>query len=209
VPRPSITSARPSTPKSDAFAGRTFFSEREYRNALAHKKGYRSWYWQQRARPATRGPRVVRSLRASEREARGRALEALSIMRREGVSLSTAAKRAGTTPNNALRHAGPALERRGGRYFATIGDRLARLMLVFGRDVGIVTVSVRGSRQASLIGGHWNAVHGYLATGSSSALRPYAGKSVAGVEFETDLDVIDELARAGELEFEDIYEVAA
>ena len=131
------------------------------------------------------------------------------MMRRDGVSLSTAAKRAGTTPNTVLRHAGPALEHRGGRFVATRGDRLARLMLVLGRDVGVVTVSVRGSHEASLIGGHWNAVHAYLATGSSSALRAYAGKSVAGVEFETDLDVIDELAHAGELEFEDIYEVAA
>ncbi len=109
------------------------------------------------------------------------------------VSLSTAAKRAGTTPNTVLRHARPALERRGGRYSAAPADRLARPMLVLGRDVGVVTVSVRGSRQASLIGGHWNAVHTYLATGSSSALRAYAGRSVAGVEFETDLDVIDEL----------------
>jgi hypothetical protein len=209
VPRPPITRARPYTPGKGLFAGQTFHSERQYRNALARKRGYRSWYSQQRTRPAARGPRAVRLLRASEREARGRALEALSIMRRDGVSLNKAARRAGTTPNNVLRHAGPALERRDGRYSAAPADRLSRLMLVLGRDVGIVTVSVRGSRRASLIGGHWNAVHAYLATGSSSALRPYTGRSVAGVEFETDLDVIDELACAGELEFEDIYEVAA
>lgn len=209
MPRPSITRAHPWTPKRGAFAGRTFRSEREYRNALAQRKGYSSWYSQQRSRPSARGPRALRTLRPSEREARGRALDALSIMRRDGVSLRTAAKRAGTTPNTVLRHAGPVLERRGGRYVASPADRFTRLMQVLGRDVGIVTVSVSGSRQASLIGRHWNAVNRYLTTGSDSELRWFVGRSVAGVEFETDLNAIDELAGAGELEFETIYEIAA
>ena len=209
MPRPSITRSRPWTPKRGAFAGRTFHSEREYRNALAGQKGYTSWYSQQRSRPSASGSRAVRSLRPSERQARGRALDALSIMRRDGVSLRTAARRADTTPNNVLRHAGPALERRGGRYVASPADRFARLMQVLGRDVGIVSVSVRGSRQASLIARHWNAVNRYLNSGNDSDLRRFTGRSVAGVEFETDLDVIDELAGAGELEFEEIYEIAA
>jgi tRNA 2-selenouridine synthase SelU len=129
-------------------------------------------------------------------------------MRRDGLSLSAAAKRAGTTPNTIRRHAGSELSRERGRYVASRGDRLYRAMRVL-TNTGVVDVGVAGSRQASLISSYWNAVDRYLRTGDSSQLGGFAGRSVAGVEFEADLDVIDELAGRGELEFEDIYEIAA
>ena len=209
MPRVSITRARPYTPKRGAFAGRTFHSEREYRNALAQRRGFSSWHAQQRSRPAATSARAITRLSTSAREARGRSLEALSLMRRDGMPLTEAAKRSGTTTNTVLRHAGPALERDGGRYRARPGDHLTRLMLVIARDLGPVTVAVRGSRQASVIGAYWNAVNRYVAHGDPQPLRRFTGVVVAGVELETDLDVIDGLARAGELEFEDIYEGVA
>jgi hypothetical protein len=206
VPRKPITRSNPYTPKSGAFAGRTFHSERQYRNALAQRKGFRSWSQQQRSRPAATSARAVRSLSRSERRARERALRAVGRMRREGLSLSDAASREGTTRNTVMRHAGPAVERRGGRLRAKPADRLARTMHILGPQ-GITTVTVQGSRQASVIAEHWNAIRRYVNTGNESDLRRFYGVTVAGVELETDPDVIDRLAAIGALDFEDIYEL--
>jgi hypothetical protein len=107
--RPPITHGRPYTPRSGALAGRTFHSEREYRNALARLKGYRSWGQQQRNRPAAVSEEEVRSLTTAEASARARALRALARMRREDISLGEAAAREGTTPNTVIRHARPGL----------------------------------------------------------------------------------------------------
>jgi hypothetical protein len=109
MPRAPITRERPYTPRSGAFASRTFYSEREYRNSLARLKGYRSWGQQQRNRPAAVTEQEVRSLTTAEAGARARALRALARMRREDISLGEAAAREGTTPNTVVRHARPAL----------------------------------------------------------------------------------------------------
>ena len=162
-------------------------------------------------RPITRShphtPKKDRRSR-SERQARNRALRAVSRMRREDISLSQAAAREGTTPKTVIRHAGRALERRGRRLKAKPADRYARMMNVLGPQ-GTTTITVRGSRKASAVADHWNAVHHYLDTGDDSALRGFYGVSVAGVELESDPDVIDRLASIGVLDFEDIYELAA
>jgi hypothetical protein len=208
MPRFPITRARPYTFKSGAFAGRTFHSEREYRNALARRKGYRSWYAQQRSGPVGGRGRSLLGRRRSEREAAERARRALSRMRREGLSLGKAAKREGTTPNTVLRYTGKGMERRGARLRAKPADRLARRMNILGPQ-GVTTVTVRGSRKASVVADHWNAIRHYRHTGDDSALRGFYGVTVAGIELETDLDVIDQLAAIGVLEFEEIYEVAA
>ena len=42
MPRLPITRAHPYTPRSGAFTGRRFYSERQYRNALARRKGFSS-----------------------------------------------------------------------------------------------------------------------------------------------------------------------
>ena len=56
--------------------------------------------------------------------ARSRALDALRIMRRDGVSLGAAAKQARTTPTTTLRYAASALARdKSGRYRPTEHDR--------------------------------------------------------------------------------------
>ncbi len=203
--RPPITRARPYTPASGSLGGRTFTSERQYRNALARLKGFGSWRAQQRAQQDIRGARQWAALRPAAKAARDRALEALSLMRREGLSLTRAAAQAGTTPNTAWRYAGCALQRRlDGRIVATEADRLYRQMRLITPE-GVVNVGIRGSRTASRVGDYWNAVHQYLATGDDTALRPFAGKRVAGRGFETNLDALDRWARRGELDFEDIY----
>ena len=91
--RKPITRANPYTPTRGAFAGQTFDTERQYRNALAKQKGFASWYAQQRAGPAA--PSLT-SLRPSERHARHLAFEALGLMRKEQLPLTKAAHRAHT-----------------------------------------------------------------------------------------------------------------
>ena len=64
-------------------------------------------------------------------------------------------------------------------------------------------------RDASTIGRHWGAVGRYLQHYDDSELRKLRGASINDYELETDLDVTDELAGRGELDFEEIYELAA
>ncbi len=156
--------------------------------------------------------RAVRSradmvaLRPSEREARRRSLEAVRIMRRDGGSLSRAAREAGTTPRTVRRYADGALERSpGGRFKARRGDRLLRVMNVLSTD-GHVTAVIRGSRSASIVAEHANAVKRYLETGDTTLLDPFVGKRVAGLTLETDPDAIETFAMSGELDFEEIYD---
>ena len=110
MPRPPITKARPYTPQSGAFKGRTFHTEREYRNALAKLKGFGSWHEQQRAAKKVT-PKSFGDLRPSQKQARARALDALSKVR-HGETLTRAAKEAGTTPNTVARYAGEQLQPR-------------------------------------------------------------------------------------------------
>jgi hypothetical protein len=204
MPRPPITKAHPWTPSAGQFAGRTFTTERQYRDALAKAKGHRNWYEQQRApRKATR--RVFSGLRPSEKQSRARALDALAIMRTRETSLTAAAREAHTTPNTVMKWTGSELsEKRGGRRVVTSADRLYRTMRVVSSD-GMREVEVRGSRQATRIAQHMNAIKVFLDTGDDEALRRFSGVKVAGLLLETDPDRIEELARVHELSFEDIY----
>jgi hypothetical protein len=208
MPRPPITRARPYTPRSGALAGRTFTSERQYRNALARRKGFSSWYQQQRQRPPVTGSRALLGMRSSEQEARRRAFDALHDMRTRGWSLKRAAATNGTTPNNVRRHLGPALDFERGRYRAKRGDRMPALMTVTGPQ-GPVEVVVTGSRNRSLVARHRAAINHYAATGDPSRLLRFEGLTVAGVELETDPDLIQEWGEIGLLDIDDLYAVAA
>jgi hypothetical protein len=197
--RRPITKARPYTPQSGAFQNRTFHTEREYRNALAKQKGYASWHAQQRAAKKVT-PKGFAELRPSQKQARARALDALSKVR-HGATLTRAAKEAGTTPNTVVRYAGEQLHRQRGRVVASKSDRLFRVMNVVTTD-GVQEVLLRSSRQASLVGEHANAVKKFLLTGDDEPLRKFAGVKVAGRELEVRPEVLEELQRTSELEYE-------
>ena len=93
----------------------------------------------------------TRRQRYEAQVARQRALEALNLMR-QGRSLSRAAKRAGTTPENVLKQVGAALRRRrDGSYVPTPADHLKRSLRFLTPD-GIMALEVRSSRTASQIG---------------------------------------------------------
>jgi hypothetical protein len=199
VTRPPITKARPYTPQSGAFKGRTFHTERQYRDALAREKGYRSWHEEQRAAKKVT-PKSFETLRPSQKQARARALDALSKVR-HGETLTRAAREAGTTPNTVARYAGEQLHHERGRTVASRSDRLFRVMNVVTTE-GVVEVPLRSSRQASIVGEHANAIKKFLLTGDAEPLRKFAGVRVGGHELEVRPEVLEDLERSGELEYE-------
>lgn len=143
-----------------------------------------------------------------EPEERHRALEALSLMRREGLSLTAAARQVDLTQKAVRRWVGRALEKPGARWAAKPWDRISRHMRVLSPQ-GLIEVEVRDSRTASRNASYWNAVDQYLRTGNEELLRPFRGKSFSsrGVryEFVTSTDVIERAALVGQVEFEDLY----
>ena len=94
--RPPITRSRPYTPASGRFAGETFTTERQYRNALARAKGFRSWDAQRAARGRhVRSVTDLARLRPSERVAHQQVGTALTFMHNEPtLSMTEAAHRA-------------------------------------------------------------------------------------------------------------------
>lgn len=75
---------------------------------------------------------------------------------------------------------------------------------------GTLGVAVTRRKDRSLMGRYWNAVHKYVATGDASALAPFADAHVLDarghrVRLLTDVAILDRLAAAGVLSFEEIY----
>lgn len=138
-----------------------------------------------------------------EQIARERALAALSVMRREKLSLTAAAKAAKTDPETVQRYVGSALVRETprGRYHARPYDRIPRVVN-FHTPKRSVSVTVNSSRTASLIAEYRNAVKKYLNNqADESVLQPFGGKTFrAGkqtYEFVTDPKGIAEFGESG------------
>lgn len=86
--------------------------------------------------------------------ARYRALEVLSRMRTEGLSMTKAARRAETSVKSIIKYVGSALKKNAtGRYQAKPSDRLTRV-INFYTDGGPVEITVKSSRAAS-VGDEW------------------------------------------------------
>lgn len=154
-------------------------------------------------------PSEIEALPTRAREARQRALEALNRMRKEGLSASATADRAGTTLDTVKKYAGHALRQtEDGRWEANPWDRIIRLMK-FPTPAGTKALDVRDSRSAEKIARYWAAVRDFLQTGSREALEPFHGETVQvrGTEhaFVTNASVLKRLGRAGEVRFEHIY----
>jgi hypothetical protein len=136
---------------------------------------------------------------------RDRALDALALTRREGVSLRRASELARTDPRTVRRHAGQAFRKKGGRWIPTAYDRIPRLMTVL-TEAGPEAVVVTDSRTASLLAEHANVVARYVELGDEEPLRalPRTQIRIRGqpVRLATDPARIDRLARGGELHYE-------
>jgi hypothetical protein len=157
-----------------------------------------------KAPPRVTGPASYERLRPATREARFRALEAVSRMRSENLSLTAAARASGTTAATVRRYAAGGLTQHGRRTVATTSDRMYRRMVVLSPD-GPREVDVRSSAQASRVGAHWNAVDAYLRTGNERALRKFASVRIGGVALVIDPEQIETYAHRGELAIDDIY----
>jgi hypothetical protein len=197
----------PYRPTRGRFAGREFASKRQYENALAQLKGHATRGQLVRASGKKIGPKSHERLRASERQARSRALGVTSRMARENVSLTKAARLEGTTVANVHKWAEPALERKPSGRYAPKPNRLYRRMVAITTE-GSVEVSVRTSKQASLIGAHHAAVKKFLGPrgGDEAVLRLFRNKTVDGKQLETDAAKLEELWRIGDLDYGDIYD---
>jgi len=176
------------------------------RNELARERGFGSFYEQTKAPKRITGPKTLGRLPARAQRERQEALKVVALMRRDDLDLRSAARREHVPVQVVQFYAGEALTDRGARARAKSADRLYRRMTIIsgGR---LVEVDVRGSRQASLVSDFWNTgIYPYFEPDSdASGLARFSGRSVGGFEFETDLDRLDELARSGDLSFEDIY----
>ena len=136
---------------------------------------------------------------------RERALDAIAMMRRDGVSLRRAADLTHTDPRTVRHHAGQALRRESSRWTATPYDRIERRMVAL-TPAGPVDVTVRDSRTASLLGEHANAVATYIETGDEGPLRQLGRREVRirgqPMRLETDPTRLERLAQGGELHYE-------
>lgn len=129
-------------------------------------------------------------------------------MRREGLSLTAAARKAHTTPATVRRYGAAALARGpAGRYRVKKRDSLYRRLRVVTTQ-GRIELEV-DSEEASLVSRHANAVRKYGYTGDTNALVHFRGVRVAGHELESDPDALDRLDREGELGYLDLYDTTA
>jgi hypothetical protein len=133
---------------------------------------------------------------------------------RLGASLNQASRKFGRDPRTVQRRGRAALRKLGnGRWAAKKADRLLRVLPRLTPE-GIVEIPVTDSRQATILGKYWNAVHFYRDSGDASKLQEFEGAYVIDadgnqVPLLTDLKVLDRLGSAGELSFETIYGRAA
>jgi hypothetical protein len=139
-----------------------------------------------------------------------RVIEAISKMRNGKVSLTQAAREARISPRTVTKYGRSALRKgKSGKYTVKKNDNLLRVLSIPTGE-GPRTIAIRGSKQASLLGEYWNAVHRYLQTGDTSRLKEFRGQKItdaSGVEMPLLVDpaALNRLGSAGVLSFESIY----
>jgi hypothetical protein len=147
-----------------------------------------------------------------ERDAWERAGYALATARREGVSLSRAARKEGTTVQTILRYYAPAVTRHGERgwWRPTPWDRAYRGEMHLLTETGDVLVVLRDSRSRALASAYARAIGEFLdqRDPDGAGLRRFRGRHIGGYRLldDRDLDLIEELQRRGDPDWPDLYE---
>ena len=154
------------------------------------------------------GRSAWQALPADAQRSRDLALRVVADMRATGAPLAAAAARQRAAPTAVRFWAGDALSNRKDTAVARRADRLYRPMRAL-TDGGIIAIDIRGSRAAAVVGGYWNAVHHFLATGNAARLQKYRDARVGGVTLTIDPRVIEHYAHIGELAFESVYAAVA
>ena len=150
----------------------------------------------------------LRALSPARYQARLRAEKALGRMR-QGASMTRAIKESDTSREALFRYFRHQLRRdRSGRYQARrlSGDPFVMTVVTTQGAQARVVASIK---QRSVVGRHHSAIKQYLATGDAAVLAPFEGEQVAGATLDTDPDRVVELWRLGELDFLEIYRLAA
>lgn len=159
-----------------------------------------------------RGPADLARLRPRSQEAFYNAAEAVNYARIHGTTVAQAVERLRArgirvSRYGVRRYFGNDLKRGpGGWLVPRRADRSYHGNLLVTSTKGVIARPVRGSRARSLVAEHANAVKVYLDRGETEQLERFRGRRVAGVLLETDPNALDELQRAGELDFLDLYE---
>lgn len=190
--------------------GRKSMKRQRQRSWKTPDKKRRSRPSRRRTRGAVQTVAQYHAIPAASQERRIAVDHVVTEMRDHKVSLAQASRKFGLDPRTVVHLAGSALRKgSNGRYLAKASDRLLRFVKVLTPD-GVLDIGVNHSREATLVAEHANAVHRYLETGDSSALRKFRGKRItdasgAKVSLLADLDELDRLGSAGVLSFESLY----
>jgi len=148
-------------------------------------------------------------LTVRQRLIREKSLEALSLVRRERLSLRDAANRVGLDPET-VRLNTNAFRKAHGRWKAKKSDSIPRTLVIYEKG-RVIIVEVADSRIASLIGEYHNGVKQFLETGKSSFLRELPRKRFRDIKrrshtLETNpKSVLKIKAREAKPEFFEIY----
>ena len=158
---------------------------------------------------APRTPEEFYAMSETDQDIWNRAVHVPSKMRSTRRSLAHVAREFDLSPEVVLDLVGSALRKQGNRYVAKPSDKLLRVLVVTTPE-GPQETAVRGSRAASVIGSHSDAVQKYLRTGDPSALRAFKDLEITDasgkpIELLTDTDELDRLGSAGVLSFESLY----
>lgn len=135
-------------------------------------------------------------------------------MRSGGTSLKHASHEVGIDPKTVTRWAGSAIKKgSNGRYSVSKNDRLLRVLQIPTAE-GHREIGVRGSKQATVLGEYWAALHKYLRTGDATRLESFGKKVIkdaSGIVWPliTDRTILDRLGSAGVLSFESLYAKSA
>lgn len=147
-----------------------------------------------------------RTLTQHQQRRRQVAASAKAAMRRDGLSLSGAARLHHIAPSTVRRWFPDSIVRDSRRRFQAIPDR-ERFQMVAVAVGGPVAIWTRGSRDRELLGAHGRAIQEALDPRlyDTRPLRALKRSRVAGVELETDPHKLVELFLGGELDFLEIY----
>lgn len=167
------------------------------RQAVGHRGGVKVARSAQRIRSA-RGVEVASTTAAGTAALRNRyhAAQALDFARRNGVRASEAEARF-RLPSGTLRREFPGSVRRGRVVGSSDRERVA--VPVTGPDGGLWVLTA-GSRSRALAREHRAAVRHFIDTGDASLLQKFSGKSVAGIELETDPERLEFLAASEQID---------
>ena len=143
-----------------------------------------------------------------QREKRQKSLEVLKKMRTKGYSITKASREVGIKPKTVLKHTN-AVKKVGTWWKAKRYDKIERTMRIAsnGREY---FVTIRDSRNSSLVGKYQNALKIFFNTGDESVLKPFKNKRVKDVNgkwhtLETDPDKLHDISEVRE--DEELYTV--